>query len=41
MELLNSNNELQKQIIELCKEKNTIINNNNTTNKSKPWDTFL
>jgi hypothetical protein len=35
MELLKSNNELQKQIIELCKEKNTVINNttnNNNTN---------
>jgi hypothetical protein len=34
MELLKNNNELQKQIIELCKEKNTIINNttNNTNN---------
>jgi hypothetical protein len=34
MELLKNNNELQKQIIELCKEKNTVINNttNNTNN---------
>jgi len=31
MSLLNQNMELQKQIIELCKEKNTVINNNNTT----------
>ena len=30
MELLKSNNELQKQMIELCKEKNTVTNNNNT-----------
>ena len=28
--LLNQNMELQKQIIELCKEKNTVINNNTT-----------
>jgi len=36
MSLLNQNMELQKQIIELCKEKNTIINNNNnnTTNNN-------
>jgi len=34
MSLLNQNMELQKQIIDLCKEKNTVINNttNNTTN---------
>jgi hypothetical protein len=30
--LLNQNMELQKQIIELCKEKNTVINNNTTNN---------
>jgi hypothetical protein len=36
MSLLNQNMELQKQIIELCKEKNTVINNttNNTTNNN-------
>jgi hypothetical protein len=35
MELLKSNNELQKQIIELCKDKNIITNNsNNTTNNN-------
>ena len=34
MSLLNQNMELQKQIIELCKDKNTIINNNNTTNNT-------
>jgi hypothetical protein len=36
MSLLNQNMELQKQIIELCKDKNTIINNttNNTTNNN-------
>lgn len=34
MSLLNQNMELQKQIIELCKEKNTVINNNNTTNNT-------
>ena len=28
MELLKSNNELQKQMIELCKDKNTVTNNN-------------
>ena len=34
MSLLNQNMELQKQIIEMCKEKNTVINNttNNTNN---------
>ena len=31
MSLLNQNMELQKQIIEMCKEKNTVINNNNNT----------
>jgi hypothetical protein len=37
MSLLNQNMELQKQIIELCKEKNTVINNttNNTTNNNQ------
>jgi len=35
MELLKSNNELQKQIIELCKDKSIITNNsNNTTNNN-------
>jgi len=39
MSLLNQNIELQKQLIELCKEKNTVINNttnttNNTTNNN-------
>jgi len=35
MELLKSNNELQKQIIELCKDKRIITNNsNNTTNNN-------
>ena len=35
MELLKSNNELQKQMIELCKEKNVVMNNsNNTTNNN-------
>jgi len=35
MELLKSNNELQKQIIELCKDKHIITNNsNNTTNNN-------
>jgi hypothetical protein len=35
IELLKSNNELQKQIIELCKDKNIITNNsNNTTNNN-------
>ena len=40
MELLKSNNELQKQIIELCKEKNTVINNttNNTTNNTNNFN---
>jgi hypothetical protein len=34
MELLKSNNELQKQIIELCKEKNVVTNNNNCNNNN-------
>jgi len=35
MELLKSNNELQKQMIELCKEKNVVMNNShNTTNNN-------
>jgi hypothetical protein len=34
MELLKSNNELQKQIIELCKEKHVVTNNNNCNNKT-------
>jgi len=40
MSLLNQNMELQKQIIELCKEKNTVINNttNNTTNNTNNFN---
>jgi hypothetical protein len=40
MSLLNQNMELQKQIIELCKEKNTVINNttNNTTNNNNNFN---
>jgi hypothetical protein len=34
MELLKSNNELQKQIIELCKEKHVVTNNNNCNNNT-------
>jgi hypothetical protein len=41
--LLNQNMELQKQIIELCKEKNTVINNttNNTTNNNNSFNLNL
>jgi len=42
MSLLNQNMELQKQIIELCKEKNTVINNNsNNTNNQFNLNFFL
>jgi hypothetical protein len=42
MELLKSNNELQKQIIELCKDKSIITNNsNNTTNKTNNFNLQL
>ena len=34
MELLKSNNELHKQMIELCKDKNTVINNTTHNNNS-------
>jgi hypothetical protein len=34
MSLLNQNMELQKQIIDLCKDKNTVINNNTTNNNT-------
>jgi len=38
MSLLNQNMELQKQIIELCKEKNTVINNNNSNNTNNQFN---
>ena len=46
LSLLNQNIELQKQLIELCKEKNTVINNttnttNNTTNNQFNLQFFL
>jgi len=42
MELLKSNNELQKQIIELCKDKSIITNNcNNTTNNTNNFNLQL
>lgn len=45
MSLLNQNMELQKQIIELCKDKNTVINNTNcnntTTNNNFSLSFFL
>ena len=43
MTLLNQNIELQKQVIDLCKDKGTIINNtiNNTTNNSFNLNFFL
>jgi hypothetical protein len=34
MSLLNQNMELQKQIIDLCKDKNTVIHNNTTNNNN-------
>jgi len=45
MELMKSNNELQKQMIEVCKNSNntsnTIINNNNNNNKTFNLNFFL
>jgi hypothetical protein len=40
MSLLNQNMELQKQIIELCKDKNTIINNTNCNNNTTTHNNF-
>ena len=42
MELMKSNNELQKQMIDVCKNSNnTIINNNNNNNKTFNLNFFL
>jgi hypothetical protein len=41
MSLLNQNMELQKQIIDLCKDKNTVINNTTNNNNSFNINFFL
>jgi len=40
LELVKSNNDLQKQMIELCKNNNTTINNNNNTTTNSHNKTF-
>jgi hypothetical protein len=38
LELVKSNNELQKQMLEICKNNNTIINNTNTNSHNKTFN---